>query len=539
MSQAGGQDISLHGRVWGKVCLHLNGLGLASSVWALERSGAFARLAASAVPLSLAGLAQDCGLCQGYLHLACKLLASQGLVRCPGGAGHPQATAELTALGRSWLAALPAYRNAAAVLDLAQGLGAWLEGGPPPPGSTAEGCGQEPAAGPLAAEAQAHVRGGLVGAVMWHFSRLGLWGYLEGQGTDLAGLPATAEALRLGLEALAAEGWAWLRDGRCGLTEEGRLARDYAPQYFAPVSYLPTFAAAPDLLAGGSPRFDLAPDGQGRERHLDRALDIAHSGQVFRRTCREPFLETVLPLFQEPDLAAQPSHVVDTGCGDGTLLLELYQAVRGQTPRGRHLDRHPLVMVGAEFNPQAGQIAQERLSRAGVPHVMLFGDIADPGGLAASLAQRGMDPLGVLHVSKSVLHNRAWRPPSDSLPAFTPEPPPSAAVFLAPGGDLIEPRDLALNLANTLRAWLPQAARHGLVVIEAHTVDPEAAAPHRRRHLISSLDAYHGYSHQYLVEIEVQRWAARAAGFAIAAQRDLGQAMMGRPIMSVDHLRPA
>ncbi|MBI5522799.1 MAG: hypothetical protein HY910_09235 [Desulfarculus sp.] len=539
MSQTGGQDRSLHGRVWGKVCLHLNGLGLASSVWALERSGAFDRLAASAAPLPLAGLAQGCGLRQGYLHLACKLLASQGLTRCPGGAGHPQAAAELTGLGRAWLAALPAYHGALAVLDLAQGLGAWLEGGPAPPGAAAGGQGQEPAAGPLATEARAHVRGGLVGAVMWHFSRLGLWEYLEGQGADLAGLPANAEALRLGLEALAAEGWAWLRDGRAGLTEEGRLARAYAPQYFAPVSYLPTFAAAPDLLAGKSPRFDLAPDGQGRERHLDRALDIAHSGQVFRATCRQPFLETVLPLFQEPGLAAQPTHVVDTGCGDGTLLLELYQAVRSQTPRGRHLERHPLVMVGAEFNPQAGQIAQERLSRAGVPHVMMFGDIADPDGLAAGLAQRGIDPQGVLHVSKSVLHNRAWRPATGPQPDLPEPPPPSAAVFLAPGGELIAPRDLARNLAATLRAWLPQAARHGLVVIEAHTVDPEAAAPLRARHIITSLDAYHGYSHQYLVEAEVQRWAARAAGFATASRRDLGQAMVGRPIMTVDHLRPA
>lgn len=531
---------ALAARVWRKTCLHVNGLAIAGTVRALDRAGVLARLAGSAPPLSIAGLAAGHGLVQGYLHLALRLMASQGWVALHGPAGGATAQARLTSAGRAWLPVLPVYALAPAALDLAQALGPWLAGGPPPPAAltTPWRSPTGPAPTGPAAEAAAQVRGALVAAVMRHFSRLGVWEALAAGTAAPAALPARPDAARFCLGLLAQEDWAREEGGRFVLTDEGRLAMTYAPQYYAPLCYLPTFRAVPDRLAGRATAAGLAPAADGRECHLDRALDIEFSGLVFNRTCREPFLAAVLPLFDQPDPARQPTHVVDTGCGDATLLLELYRAVTTQTRRGAWLDRHPLVLVGAEFNPAARAIAQERLAAFGAPHLTLFGDIGDPEGLMAALAQRGAPANGVLHVSKSVLHNRVYRPPVGRDPLPAPHPT-THGVFLNREGGLIPPQDLARNLAETLAAWRPHAAAHGMVVIEAHGVDPALAAASRERQIVTSLDAYHGYSHQYLVEIELQRWAEEAAGLTAISRRDLGQAMTGRPLMSVDYLRPA
>jgi hypothetical protein len=130
----------------------------------------------------------------------------------------------------------------------------------------------------------------------------------------------------------------------------------------------------------------------------------------------------VLPLFNEAELFRQPAAVVDTGSGDGTLLVELHRAIAAHTRRGRHLADYPLVMVGAEFNALAQAATAARLQEAGIPHLTVFGDIGDPASLAKTLERHGLDPHQVLHVSKSVIHNRAYRPPGirGALPSWEP-----------------------------------------------------------------------------------------------------------------------
>ena len=521
--------------LWSQVCDHLNGMALAAMVPALEQR-ALPALEAAPQPLAVGALAREAGLRPAYVELGLRLLASQGYVELTG------QWAALSPLGRKWRQAAIPYELAPQVLAAAQGLGAWLEGGDPDQARQWQHLMSlfpvAPVTG-LTGEGWRHIQGPMVAAVMRSFSLHRLWEPLVragDQGMDLAGWGLDPSALATALGLLASQGWAWLERGRAGLRQQGMNLPSHAPQYFAPLGYLPTFRAAGDFLRGTALPRDLGRDVQGGESHVDRRLDIEFSGLVFRKGCAQPFMQAVLPIFQQP-LDQQPDCVLDIGCGDATLIIELHRAMVQETRRGRHLDDHPLLMVGAEFNPQAAQVAGQRLAQAGVPHAVLAGDIADPQALARQLSARGIAPHQVLPVSKSVVHNRTLRLDRVTRPASG--HPATTALFISDQGELIDPGLMLAELVDFFRRWQPLAQAHGMVVIEAHTVDPALAAPHRHRHLITCTDAYHGLSGQYLVEAEVHRWAYEQAGFAAQFRADLGQAVMGRPLMSVDYLRPA
>jgi hypothetical protein len=74
-----------------------------------------------------------------------------------------------------------------------------------------------------------------------------------------------------------------------------------------------------------------------------------------------------------------------------------------------------------------------------------------------------------------------------------------------------------------------------MISIEAHTAHPALSAARVGASIMSVLDAGHGYSCQYLLEAEHHRAAAAAAGLKSKAARDLATAMVGRPILTIDH----
>jgi hypothetical protein len=232
--------------------------------------------------------------------------------------------------------------------------------------------------------------------------------------------------------------------------------------------------------------------------------------------------------------------------------------MREQTERGRHLDERPLLMVGVDPSPVARRMAAERLSQAGVPHVILDGDIADPAGLERALAARGLDARDALHVCKSAIHDRAYGGPGEASPragtlqggvppagALSPgtwpigTPPAGAGAYALPDGSALPPSSVALDLAGLFRRWLPLARRHGWLVIEAHAVPAATLAGLIGRTHATVLDATHGYACQYPVEPAVFAWAARAGGFISRGHAEPGAATLGHTILTIDHFTAA
>ena len=220
----------------------------------------------------------------------------------------------------------------------------------------------------------------------------------------------------------------------------------------------------------------------------------------------------------------------------------------------RNRVRTLLLMAGVDPSPVARRMASARLSAAGVPHVILDGDIGDPAGLERALAARGLDARDALHVCKSAIHDRAYSGPDPESPE-SPErpaspraadtrqggvppagaPPPGAGAYARPDGSAIPASSVALDLAALFRRWLPVASRHGWLVIEAHAAPAAVLARLIGRTHATVLDATHGYACQYPVEPGVFAWAARAGGFVSRGHAEPGAATLGHTILTIDH----
>ena len=524
-------DHVLAARVWGSVCRHIDGMAIGSTMAALASHGALRTLAA-ADRTEFGKLRAGLGAQPGFLHVAIRLLADQGWVTCAGEGGTDELRIAPTPGGRVVMTRLAGgYADAVRFLPAAGRAGADPVAGDaalePFLGAVRGDWGLPVTGVPADVRHQvlAHLNGHLIAPVMFGLTR--------------ANRPPGPNAAQL----LARPGWVRREGGAARFTAAGEMAVAMARQYRYPMVYLPLLRSVPELIFGDPPAALPTAGADGAdETHLDRDLDIRFSGEVFAATCRAPFLDVALPLFDREPVDAQPALVVDTGCGDGTLLETLYGAVRTQTGRGRELAKHPLLMVGTDPSPVARRAAGARLAAASVPHLILDGDIADPARLARDLAAAGHDARDALHVCKSAIHDRAYQPPAAAAPPATAAPPttapPPAAMtaFAHPAGGAIPASQMALNLAEMFRAWQPLARRHGWIVIEAHSVRSATAASLIGRTLATALDATHGYSCQYPVEPEVFAWAAQAGGFTSRAHHEPGASALGHTQLTIDHL---
>jgi hypothetical protein len=198
------------------------------------------------------------------------------------------------------------------------------------------------------------------------------------------------------------------------------------------------------------------------------------------------------------------------------------------------LGDEPLILVGVEYSPTARDAVRCALRAIDAPHIVVAGDISEPDGVASALRREGVDMIDALHVSKSVIHDRFFRR-DRAEPGNGGCRSGSTAVFVAEDGALIGTQEMADDLIKHFTRWRPWILRHGMAVIETHTVDPRISAANVGQSLMTGLEASHGYSHQYLVELEFFRWAAEQAGLRAAASRSLAAEMVGRPIISIDH----
>lgn len=505
-------------RVWDALCRHIDGMAIGTTMAALHERGALAMLAAQD-RTEFGPLRERLAANAGFLHVALRLLADQGWVARQGEPGTDQMTITPTARGRVVMTELAGAYPAAV-----RSLPVRVHSDPGPFGTLMRREWGLPAGVPPDVRHQvlSHLNGHLVAPVMHAVS--------SGQ-ADIATSRGAAEIL-------AVAGWARLDAEVPELTPDGEIAVSLARQYRYPVMYLPLLRQVPELIFGEPAK---TGDG-GEETHLDRELDLRFSGDVFTAACREPFLGIALPLFEAAPLDRQPALVVDAGCGDGALLEALYLAVRERTARGRRLAERPLMMAGVDPSPVARRMASARLSAAGVPHVILDGDIGDPAGLERALAARGLDARDALHVCKSAIHDRAYSgaaPESPKTPERLASPPPGAGAYARPDGSAIPASSVALDLAALFRRWLPVASRHGWLVIEAHAAPAAILARLIGRTHATVLDATHGYACQYPVEPGVFAWAARAGGFVSRGHAEPGAATLGHTILTIDHFVPA
>ncbi|MDQ6469872.1 class I SAM-dependent methyltransferase [Flavobacterium sp. LHD-80] len=308
------------------------------------------------------------------------------------------------------------------------------------------------------------------------------------------------------LDFFAHLGWFTEKKGNYQFTEMGLFFAKRASAYGVTVSYLPTFARIEELFFGNPAILWAINEGEN-EIHVDREMNVWGSGGA-HDTYFKIVDEIIIKLFNLP-IEEQPKGILDMGCGNGAFLQHIFEVIDRQTLRGKMLDKYPLFLVGADYNQAALKVTRANLIKADIWAKVIWGDIGRPDLLSEDLKENyNIDLRDLLNVRTFLDHNRIWEDPkhinkdriSNSTGAF------------AFRGKRISNNLVEDNLLEHLQKWSPYVYKFGLLLIELHTINPKLTAHNIGKTPATAYDATHGFSDQYIVEIDVFNKIAAEAG---------------------------
>ncbi|MGA0232504.1 MAG: class I SAM-dependent methyltransferase, partial [Saprospiraceae bacterium] len=198
--------------------------------------------------------------------------------------------------------------------------------------------------------------------------------------------------------------------------------------------------------------------------------------------------------------------------GNGAFLIHAYNVISLQTLRGAHLEDHPLILVGADFNQSALKVTRRNIIKSEIWAKLVWGDIGDPQSLAQDLKDNFNILLeDLLNVRTFFDHNRIWKdiPKAKRIKTST-----SQGAF-AYKGMRINNNALEENLRQHLELWKPYINKFGLLAIELHTISPSLISENLGKTPATAYNATHGYSDQYILELKIFRTLAESVGLQL------------------------
>jgi len=209
--------------------------------------------------------------------------------------------------------------------------------------------------------------------------------------------------------------------------------------------------------------------------------------------------EVVIELFNRP-IDEQPKGILDMGCGNGAFLIHLFEVIEKQTKRGELLEEYPLFLVGVDYNKAALKVTRANLIKADIWAKVIWGDIGDPVQLERDIQNSyDINLEDLMNVRTFLDHNRPWSDPTNVDASYAST---STGAF-ASGGRRIPNALVEQNLKEHLLKWKPFIKKFGLLLIELHTLNPKTAAANIGKTAVTAYDATHGFSDQYILELDV------------------------------------
>jgi len=295
------------------------------------------------------------------------------------------------------------------------------------------------------------------------------------------------------------------------LNEKGLFFCKRSSAYGVTVSYMPLFTKMNTLLFKDTSNI-LNRDSNGNELHVNRKMNVWGSGGAHKLYFKK-IDEIIIEIFNYP-IEKQPKGIADMGCGDGTMLIHLYNLIKTKTLRGQLLDKYPLYVIGADFNEEALEATHENLNEENVNHILVQADIGNPDDFNQKLEKSHNIKLNdLLNVRSFLDHNRIFEMPKKedfNLNNITTQ---STAAFCANNKNkMLEPIIFKLSLIEHFLKWKPYINKFGLILLELHTIKPELCSKNIGNTVATAYDATHGYSNQYIIEYEEFIDAAIIAG---------------------------
>ncbi|HEY9679151.1 MAG TPA: hypothetical protein V6C76_14175 [Drouetiella sp.] len=301
-------------------------------------------------------------------------------------------------------------------------------------------------------------------------------------------------------------GWFEKKGQTYRFTEKGLFFARRASAYGVTVSYIPTFRNLDELIFG-NPEILTNTNPELPELHVDREMNVWGSGGAHMSYFKKVD-EIIIDLFNGP-LEEQPKGIVDMGCGNGAFLQHIFEVISQRTKRGEMLEDYPLFLVGADFNEVALRVTRANLTKADIWAKVTWGNIGRPDILARDLNENyGIALEDLLNVRTFLDHNRPWEDPAEPLSGRTSQ---STGAY-AYRGKRMSNNDVEASLLEHFRRWEPFVRRFGLLVIELHTIAPKLSANNLGLTSATAYDATHGFSDQFIVEVDVFKQVAADAG---------------------------
>ncbi|WP_460218609.1 class I SAM-dependent methyltransferase [Psychroserpens sp. MEBiC05023] len=313
------------------------------------------------------------------------------------------------------------------------------------------------------------------------------------------------ESFKKILDFFAHLGWFKKKKNTYQFTDEGLFFAKRASAYGVTVSYLPTFIHLDELIFGNA-NILKTTSSDDTEKHVHREMNVWGSGGA-HSTYFKVIDEVIIKLFNKP-IDEQPKGILDMGCGNGAFIQHIFDVIEYQTARGKLLDEHPLLLVGADFNQAALKVTRANLIKADIWAKVIWGDIGRPELLAKDLKDDyNIELRDLLNVRTFLDHNRIWEAPNKRTNRLS----SSSGAYVSLGKRLNN-NEVEDSLLEHLSKWKPYVERFGLLMIELHTVNPSLVANHMGETAVTAYDATHGYSDQYILEVDVFNAIAKEAG---------------------------
>ena len=297
-------------------------------------------------------------------------------------------------------------------------------------------------------------------------------------------------------------------DEKFKLTDKGLFFITRSASYGVTSSYINTLMKIPELLIDDC-SFIWKRDKEKNEIHVDRSLNVWGSGGSHKIYFKK--IDKIIEDTFNQKIENQPKGVIDIGCGDGTFLEHINHIITTKTIRKDYLDTHPLFMIGTDINKAARISSRHKLNQSKVNNIIINGNISEPITINNILQKEYNVALSDFLNTRSFLdHNRIFEQPKHIKynDIYT------SGTFCYKG-KIIQKNTLINNLIEHLRKWQPFINKHGLILLELHTINPEVTKEKIGKTLSLAYDATHGYSDQYLVEHKVFMECCKRANLEI------------------------
>lgn len=491
----------------GNLFRHLDGIGTAPTAFVLHKKGVLSYLL-DKKKCSLKALADHFQANEGYLNVALRILCSQGWLTQEVDNAKDSITFEVSDASETAFNYVHLYEDVVQLLDVSEqfhpkkfGIEAFqllehiTKKYKNNYGIVFSGDANEKA---IQEQILKHIEGIMIGPATVH---LGMGRMFHKYFMETSFKPEEfhqePESFKKLLDLFAYLNWFKEKNGTYEFTDIGLFYARRASAYGVTVSYIPNFRKLEALIFGNPTILKNTAKGE-TEKHVDRAMNVwgsggAHSGYF------KVVDEIVIELFNKP-IKEQPKGILDMGCGNGAFIQHLFDVIEKQTLRGRMLDEYPLMLVGVDYNETALKITKTNLIQADIWAKVIWGDIGRPDLLAEDLETNyGIQLTDLLNVRTFLDHNRIWETPK----AVNPSRVSASTGAFAFEGKRLNNNLVEESLLEHFKKWAPFVKKHGLLVIELHTVPPELVARNLGKTAATAYDATHGYSDQYIVEVTV------------------------------------